>query len=396
MIKYTAIKYFSLFGSMAFFMLASIMVEQRNSAPDPIFLSVISFTLGLYSGDPNSLVYFQRKFRNNICNTSLGYWMPRLLLTIIISLVCFLLVKKLDFTYFMMATLLAFMLPQGRVSNPGQFQVIIFSGGLLKIIISILIINESESGNQILPILICLATCSNYIVSFFYHAMYIKNDITYRKTSNEINFINEFVECSKSFLITLPIHFYTSLGGFVYINLKGESGISIYYLYDRIIRGLGATVIVIQSKTMSDISKLSLKIERITINEIKNYILIYLIFGIIVGILFVILGKQIFDIIGFSASIFNNAYILLIPLSVSSMYISNLIGVQMYMVNNNFKVMTISAFIAILAFYAIIVQSNNILLMITVPEISVGIFLLLYLFLSLNKKSQRNINNDKY
>lgn len=366
---------------MAAFMLASIMVESQNSLSDSIFLCVISFTLGIYCGDPNSLIYFQRKFRVNRNSTEDGYWLPRLLLTIIICIICVIFVNKLDLNYFLIGVLLAYFLPQGRVSNSREFQVVIFSGGLIKILISILVMKYSRSSHAVLPLLLCLATASNYLASTYYHAIYIVNDILNRNFANKINFRYEFIECCKSFSITLPIHFYTSLGGFAYINLKGETGLATYFLYDRIIRGLGATVTVFQSKTMGEISKLSLVIEILEIKEFAKYILLYLISGFIIGCLFIFIGRFMLNIIGLDVDIFDNSFLAIIPLSVSSMYISNLIGIQIFMVNNNYKIMFIASIVAILTFYLTLLTSNNILLMISIPEISITVFLIYCLYI---------------
>ncbi|WP_215331980.1 hypothetical protein [Polynucleobacter corsicus] len=375
LISYSILKYFSVIGSMAAFMLSSILVEQNNSASDNIFLCVISYTLGLYCGDPNSLIFFQRKFRENIDNVNNGYWIPRLALTLIISAVSIFFVEKLEVSHFLLGSIFAYFLPQGRISNANKFQIVIFLGGLIKITISIFIIVNSRSAFSNLPILICLATSSNYLASIIYHLIYIKNDIINNKSTNNINVLHEFLECCKSFSITLPIHFYTSLGGFAYINIKGEEGISLYFLYDRIIRGLGATVNVFQSKTMDAISKISLKIETIKISNLIKYFIIYLAGGFIIGILFVILGKLIFNYIGINSNIFDNNLIEIIPVAVSSMYISNLIGVQIFMVNNNYRIMFFASIIAIISFYISLLYSNNILLMISVPEISIAVFL---------------------
>ncbi len=368
-------KYFSVIGSMAVFMLSSILVEQNNSTSDNIFLCVISYTLGLYCGDPNTLIFFQRKFRENIDNINNGYWIPRLVLTLIIGAISIIFVKKLEIIYFLLGSIFAYILPQGRVSNANKFQKVIFFGGLIKITLSILIIDKSKSLHSDLPIIICLATSSNYLASIIYHMFYIKNDIINKKYNGRINLLKEFLECSKSFSITLPIHFYTSLGGFAYINIKGEEGISIYFLYDRIIRGLGATVNVFQSRTMDAISKISFKIETIKINKLIKYFIIYLAGGFIIGILFVILGKLIFNYIGLNSNIFDNNLIEIIPIAVSSMYISNLIGVQIFMVNNNYRIMFFASIIAIISFYITLLYSNNMLLMISVPEISIAVFL---------------------
>jgi hypothetical protein len=356
-------------------MLSSILVEKNNSASDNIFLCVISYTLGLYCGDPNTLIFFQRKFRENIDNINNGYWIPRLALTLIIGAVSIIFVKKLEVVYFLLGSIFAYILPQGRVSNANKFQKVIFFGGLIKIIMSILIIDNSRSLYSDLPVLICLATSSNYLASIIYHSFYIKNDIINKKDNRRINLLKEFLECCKSFSITLPIHFYTSLGGFAYINIKGEEGISLYFLYDRIIRGLGATVNVFQSKTMDAISKISVKFEAVKINQLIKYFMIYLAGGFIIGILFTILGKLIFNYIGLNSNIFDNNFIEIIPIAVSSMYISNLIGVQIFMVNNNYRIMFFASIIAILSFYITLIYSNNILLMVSVPEISIAVFL---------------------
>jgi hypothetical protein len=370
---------------MAAFMLSSILVEQNNSASDNIFLCVISYTLGIYCGDPNSLIFFQRKFRDNENNIYSGYWIPRLALTLIISIVSIIFVKKLEISYFLLGSIFAYILPQGRVSNADKFQKVIFFGGLIKIILSVFIINNSRSTYSDLPILICLATSSNYLASIIYHLVYIKKDINNRNNPKKINLLQEFFECCKSFSITLPIHFYTSLGGFAYINLKGEEGISMYFLYDRVIRGLGATVNVFQSRTMDSISKISLNIENIKIYQLLKYLITYLAGGLAIGILFIVLGKFIFNYIGLYSNIFDNNFIEIIPFAVSAMYLSNLIGVQIFMVNNNYRVMFFASIVAIISFYLTLLFSNNVILMVSVPEISIAVFLFFCLKFKLSR-----------
>jgi hypothetical protein len=175
------------------------------------------------------------------------------------------------------------------------------------------------------------------------------------------------------------------LGGFAYINLKGEEGISMYFLYDRVIRGLGATVNVFQSRTMDSISKISLNIENIKIYQLLKYLITYLAGGLAIGILFIVLGKFIFNYIGLYSNIFDNNFIEIIPFAVSAMYLSNLIGVQIFMVNNNYRVMFFASIVAIISFYLTLLFSNNVILMVSVPEISIAVFLFFCLKFKLSR-----------
>lgn len=366
-------KYISHILSMAVFMLATISVNNTGQNVNYVFLGVISFSLGIYCGDPNTLIFYQRRKIHKINSTEDGYWLPRFLLTTILSTLAYIIIDSIIFIPFITAVLITFLLPQGRISETYQFERVVIAGGILKLIFSLVIINYKSLSQSDLTTLFCMATFSNYIGSLYYQIKLILVDVRGVKTFNFNNFKIQFKECSSAFIYTLPIHLYTSLGGFAIVNFKGVESLPLYYIYDRLIRGLGGTVIALQSLTTSIISSLILINNFNLYRKISRYALIYSFCGLIIGLVFLVFGELVFKYISYDTSIFLNDFAWLIPISTAAMYISNLFGVQYFMVSKKFAPLILSILGAIIAFYVSLLGTSNPLAVVAIPEICIAV-----------------------
>lgn len=362
---------------MASYMFA-VMKVASLSTNDLIVLDVISFTLGIFAGDPNTLIFYQRQIASNGMVPNSGFWVARALVTTLISLIAILIAKEVTPMFLVFGVMLAYIFPQGRISDQGNFEIMVIVGGVLKIFCSGLIIYFIHF-EKILPVLMCMAVGSNYLASTPLHLakFYKKGRVKEKNPLKE-----DLKKLMHAFSMTIPIHLYTSLGGFIYAEVRGLEGLGLYYLYDRITRGLGATVLTIQATTTSKISKI---IKDSSVRDlyltVRKYLLYYSVAGLIVGLLFVITSEKIFNYMGMDVSFLDNKYILSLAIITSAMYISNLLGVQIFMVMGNIRQIFISSIIAVCAFIITLIFSKNQLLIVGVPEICIAIYQFLVFFL---------------
>lgn len=378
-------RYASFVLGMASYMFA-VMKVASLSTNDLIVLDVISFTLGIFAGDPNTLIFYQRQIASNGMVPNLGFWAARAIVTLFISAMAILMAKDVVLMFFVFGVLLSYVFPQGRISDRGNFEIMVIAGGALKIFFSGLIIHLMYF-EKILPVLMCMAVGSNYVASIPLHlAKFYKKNLA--KEKNPLK--EDLKKLVHAFSMTIPIHIYTSLGGFIYTELRGLEGLGLYYLYDRIIRGLGATVLAIQATTTSKISKI---IKNSSVRDIflstRKYILYYSIAGLIVGLLFVITSNKIFRYIGVDISFLDNKYIMSVAIITSAMYISNLLGVQIFMVMGNIRQIFISSMVGVFAFIATLVFSRNQLLIVGVPEFCIAVYQFSIFYVLHNKMTPR-------
>jgi hypothetical protein len=368
-IIYLALKYFSYIGGMATYMVATMNLESQGL--NTLFIYAVSFTLGIACGDTNTLTFYQTILKEK-GEFDIGYYLlPRLIVSFATSLVVSIAFIDLVLYYFSMGILISFILPQGRISSAGQFGNVVIVGGILKIIISLYIILEK---NYIIPIeyLVCIAISSNYIASAPFH-LYAKKLFNYN--SNKISFFKSFKILLRSFILTVPIQFYTSLAPFFYMQIKGANDIATYYLYERLIRGLGATVMGIQSGTTSQISLLLSNLnKKETIKIFTNYLFYYFIIGLSIGIAFIIIAPNLFYIIKIETSVFDNKFIWIFALTTASMYISNYIGIQILMTMGEIGYITSSSIFAAIIFILSLFLFDDQLLVIAASEIAIAVF----------------------
>lgn len=377
-------RYASFVLGMASYMFA-VMKVAGLSANDLIVLDVISFTLGIYIGDPNTLIFYQRQILSSGLVPNSGFWRARAMVTILISAIAILVAKDVVPTFFVFGVILAYIFPQGRVSNKRDFEIMVIAGGAFKVFMSGLIIYLIRY-EAVLPILMCTAVGSNYFASIPQHIIKIFEKEQFKQKKSLKDEVKGIVH---AFFMTIPIHVYTSLGGFIYTEIRGLGGLGLYYLYDRIIRGLGATVLAIQASTTGKISKIIKDYhENDLFLYIRRYLLYYSLCGLIIGLLFVLTSEKIFKYVGMDVSFLDNKYLLFIVISTSAMYISNLLGVQIFMVMGSIRQIFISSMVAVFAFIVIVTISSNQLLIVSIPEIAISFYQLGVFFAILHKNKR--------
>jgi hypothetical protein len=368
-IIYLALKYFSYIGGMATYMVATINLESQGQ--NILFIYAVSFTLGIACGDTNTLTFYQTilKEKGEFDN---GYYLfPRLILSLGTSLIVSFLFTDLVLYYFYIGVLISFIFPQGRISSAAKFGSVVIFGGILKIVISLYIILEKI---YIIPIeyLVCMAISSNYIASAPFH-LFAKNLFQY--DLKKLSFTKSFKILLRSFILTIPIQFYTSLAPFFYMQVKGANDIATYYLYERLIRGLGATVMGIQSGTTSQVSLLLSSLnKKETLKIFTNYLIYYFIIGFSIGILFIIITPFIFNILKIEISVFDNKFIWIFTLTTASMYVSNYIGIQILMTMGKIGYITSSSIFAAIIFILSLLLFDEQLLVIAASEIAIALF----------------------
>lgn len=381
---FLGIKYFSFIGGMAAFMVATMSLESRGHAS--VFITAVSFTLGIACGDTNTLTFYQTILKEK-GNFDRGYYLvPRLILSAATALIVALLISNIVFFYFLIGILISFFLPQGRVSGIGSFGGVVIVGGLFKTAVSLYIFSTED---YIIPVeyLVCAAISSNYIASVPFH-IFMGDSISSK--SGGLSMVESLAILFKSFVLTLPIQLYTSLAPFFYMQIKGAGDIATYYLYERFIRGLGATVVGIQSGTTSKVSLIISKLHSDeSISKLMQYSIYYSMFGIFVGVVFVLAAPYIFEIIEIDNSLFENPMIWLFALTTSSMYVSNYIGIQVFMTMGKIGFVISSSIFAAIVFVLSLFLTENQLLIVAAPEIAIAIFQtgVFYAFLFKNKRT---------
>lgn len=381
---FLGIKYFSFISGMAAFMVATMSLESKGHAS--VFISAVSFTLGIACGDTNTLTFYQTILKEKGSFDKGYYLVPRLILSTATALIVVLLFSDIVFNYFLIGLLISLFLPQGRVSGVESFGGVVIVGGLFKTTVSLYIFSYEY---YIMPAeyLVCAAISSNYIASAPFHIV-VGNSINSK--SRGLSIVESLAILLKSFVLTLPIQLYTSLAPFFYMQIKGPGDIATYYLYERFIRGLGATVIGIQSGTTSKVSLIISKLHNIdSIRRLMQYSIYYSMCGIFVGVVFVLTAPYIFEIIKIDNSLFDNPMIWLFALTTSSMYVSNYIGVQVFMTMGKMAFVILSSIFAAIVFVVTLFLTDNQLLIVAAPEIAIAIFQtgVFYAFLFKNKRT---------
>jgi hypothetical protein len=244
--------------SLGVYFLVSLKLKSEEMTYETEVLAAAG--LGLLSGELNSLGFYQSLFRSYGSIPTSRFLIIRLPIFVSLSVAIFISGLNVLWLYFFIGGVIALFYPQGRVSESESFMLVVLIGSLLKVVLGLIFYFVQVSMIFGILLLILMLT-SQYLVSVPFH--------------NSIKYKNLFI-CRKdllrlqalSFIINFPILIYTNLGIYFYQMVHGLNGISNYYFYDRLIRGLGSTVIALQSRTHSKLSSLQ---GSLLFNELNNW-----------------------------------------------------------------------------------------------------------------------------
>lgn len=366
---------------MASYLLVTLIVSDVNQEAGRIFKDVLSFTIGIYAGDPNTITFFQRKFRESDAGDTGGYWLSRLIVSGPLVVICAIVLQDISLMYLIAGAALCYVLPNGRVSAANEMSMLQTYGGFIKLLLCITIIVGIDFLNDIqLTIIICACVASNYLSAIPLHAKKTIRELRNIKLKNKSSVFTDAIFVTKSFFITAPIHLYTSFGGFYLISIKGISALAEYYIADRVVRGLGTTVLALMSKTTTAVSILSMEISRSSFESMFKYIKLYVCFGFFVGLAFSIFTPIFVEFVDFNSSIFDGSSVFLVCLSTAAIYASTIIGTQYLMVRHDFYSIFLSSVCGTFGLIVPMMVTDNPLFWIVSSEISVGVCQLIYFF----------------
>ena len=387
MLKITTVRYAVNITSLVVHMLAVFTLQKAQA--DAVALSIYSFIIGLYVGDCNSLNFYRRN--TNLENNYL------LLERSVICCCAYILISGLNLSLigpvYHIGICVGLFLPQGLISASNTFSKIILSAGIFKIILSGLVALAPISDLFLIQVLLCLSTSSIYLSTLYLI-------ITNHNFRSSLIFTSKFsLACYLDFLyaaiISTPIQLYTSIGALVYGSYNTNPQLGLFYQTERLVRGLGATVIVIQASTMAFISNPSSA--KIALGKTYNLLARYTLYGLLIGILFSSAGQIILKMLQINLFTLSSINVLLICLSTIAMYQSNLIGIQFLSVYRFTFYFLVSVTVGAFAFLTLNRAVSDPLILIAGSEFFVAlsqilvIFMMRYNKISLTKKLERKI-----
>lgn len=339
-----------------------------------IGFSIYSFVIGLFCGDCNTLNFYRR---NNIESKNRAFLSERLIIGVICLLIVFLAGIRTSTIYIFFGFLVGLFFPQGRISQEQIFTKIILYGGILKILLSgsVIIFNLNIIANELLLI---LSTASIYIAILIYNLN--KGMIVIK--FNNFNFY-DFKSLCYSALISVPIQIYTSVGALIYFSYNASPNLGLFYQTEKLLRGLGATVVALQSSSMSKISDMNSA--PLAIIYVRNLLLKYILFSTFLAFMFFSAGQYIFNFFNILVFDFNYKNLLLLYLCCTAMYITNLIGIQFLSIYKYTLTFIGSVVFAAITFLILNQFYSDPIFLISLSELSVGIYQIASLYVILRR-----------
>lgn len=361
-------------GALAVHMFAILSLNTDDAGV--IGFSIYSFVIGLFCGDCNTLNFYRR---NNIESKNRAFLSERLIIGVICILIVFLGGIRISISYLFFGFLIGLLFPQGRISEKQTFTKIILRGGILKIILSgsVILFDLYISVNELLLV---LSTASIYIAILIHN---FNNQMIVIKLNN-FNYY-DFKSLCYSALISVPIQIYTSVGALIYFSYNASPNLGLFYQTEKLLRGLGATVVALQSSSMSKISDMNSA--SLAIIKVRNLLLKYFLFSTLLAFMFCSVGQYIFNYFNILAFDFNYKNSLLLYLCCTAMYITNLIGIQFLSIYKYTFTFIGSVVFAAIVFLILNQFYSNPILLISLSELAVGIYQIasLYVILSFFK-----------
>jgi hypothetical protein len=402
------LSYCSVLMGMAAALFSTVVIKQNDALAGLAFFSALSFSAGIYVGDPNTISFYQYKFSmgGKPCN---GYWLSRLLASAVLSLPIAMLTPHLGLLSFIVGILAGYLFPLGRVSEESMFSVIIRASGVIKLITSALCIATIflSAPSWITITLFISGISSVYIGSIPFHLPYLMNaGIALLSTIQsiqvalpsfpKINVINTSIrdDCIflvKNYLAGLPVHIYTTFGGFIFSTYRGAQLLPSYYLWERVLRGLGGTVLPLMSFTTSRVSLRHNLKENNNIENLFKYSILYIISGFSVSILFYAL----FACFRFSSFFLRIPPFEFIPIAIctTSLYISTVLGTLVLQVGHYKKYFFLSTFAGALCFPILVLARLSPSIVISLTELSVALVqIVVILYLCCRNKAAANLS----
>ena len=374
LINNTITRYSVTISSMAVHMLAIFSLDSESAGI--VAFSIYSLVIGLFAGDCNTVNFYRR---HSVLKGQF-FLIERSIMASIIIIILFITNLGTDVVFLIGGLIVGLLLPQGRVSNNKTFPQVVFLGGILKILISgavCLVISDIFW----MQILLATSTGSLYLASIYFQLQLID------KTSFDLHFrYHMFKSLTYSGLITIPIQIYTAVGALIYQNYNAAPNLGNFYQVERLLRGLGGTVLVLQSSTMYQISSAGsiYKAMKVTINNIFKYV----VYSVAIGTTFAVFGLEILSFFDMNIISINFENFIFILLCCFAMYLTNLIGVQFLSVYKYTKMFILSVTVGASSFIVSNVYFSNPVLLISISELSVA-FAQLFI-ISLISKSAKN------
>lgn len=363
-------RYFINISALAVHMFAILSLSIDDAGI--IGFSIYSFVIGLFCGDCNTLNFYRR---NNIDSKNRAFLSERSIIGVICILIVFLAGISISFIYIFFGFLVGLFFPQGRISHEQTFTKIILHGGILKILLSgsVILFNLNIIVNELLLI---LSTASIYIAILIYN---LSKGMIFIKFNN-FNFY-DFKSLCYSGLISVPIQIYTSVGALIYFSYNASPNLGLFYQTEKLLRGLGATVVSLQSSSMSKISDMnSVSLAAI---YVRNLLLKYILFSTLLVFMFYSAGQYIFNFFNIIVFDFNYKNSLLLYLCSTAMYLTNLIGIQFLSVYKYTLTFIGSVVFAAITFLILNQFYSDPIFLISISELSVGIYQIVSLYVIL-------------
>lgn len=384
----TGIRFSLAIGGLVASAFTIFYIEMVNDKSPEIFVKVMSYTLGLLISDLNTYTLFQRDYQ--LEKTGKGFWKSRAIISLVIGLPFGMFTPNLVLQYYIIGSIIGYLLPSGRASSETEMPIVQNGNGIIKILGGIgFYLSERLDISLNLTYLLIIMNSGAYITSIIFIAPKIINDVINVSKQEASSLKKEILNGLSIRLIILPIHFYSSLGGFIYSYFNGIKSLDIYFLVERVIKSLGATVLAIMSKNSNTLSKAAFSRNRIAFLTLKKWGGIYLILGTLIGISFIVLGIPILEVYNFNVEPFDRIYSkFLIVLSVVALYISTLLGTQYLIVKLRYQSLALSSLLATIVLILLSWMNYKAILVISIVEITVTVSMVCSVFLHLNKKNE--------
>lgn len=377
---------------MASMAMTILKVSTDFQNPALIFANAISFTSGLLISDLNSYGLFQRNAFNKKYSEK-GFWLSRALATLIICSPLALLIPDLELKYFLFGISIGFILPSGRASDSHEMPVVQNGNGLVKLLGFVYInstISKSLSSEEISFLLITMNSGA-YLTSVIYIFPKIKKDLSQIKVIqfNLKAILIETLEVLKTKIILLPIHLYTTLGGFLYSYFNGIASLENYYIAEKVIRSLGTTVLAVMSKTTNIITSTAMRYNTKSQSILVKWTILYSIIATFIGLGFYVIGLPVLQKLDYNISFIKRDFTsaIIIIMSTVALYLSTLFGTQFLVVKLKFRAIALSSIIATIVLVICSSLALNPLVTIGYVEVTVAFILLLAVISNIRKEN---------
>jgi hypothetical protein len=358
--------------------LAALLAINKNQDASSIYLITSSAALGLFCSDPFSHALFSTRSPTG----SLGFWIPRLVSSLPFSIVLVLFAKAICIPAFLLGYSVGYTFPLGRVTAcTDQYSRIFLVTNLLKSLLYVFTICAALFKNQeaLLSAIQVVAALSLYLVSVPIHLRYVKSDLdrlfvkgAERDVYCTVNTVKYLLSIAAS---QLPIYIYTTYSPFIVNASRGASAVPAFYFWDKVVRGLGSTCLPLYTRTLRRIS--NMRLNGSTRGSELHYLLktmyVYIMVAFTAGLGFILIYSALYMKIGTSLYYLSLKDSIILLLAVVCCYLSNLLGVQLFLGSSLFKQYIVAVIVGA-AVYVILVSLTKIQPQVIIPLTEASVF----------------------